>query len=441
MRAKGEKLTFAEWPLPQSTNGNPGFYKLVSAARMFPPLTNKEIYPGSVAIMDFKSPGEARVAWSYPYLISYNETTNDWTEFSTAMDKASDALQQIREVMQNPEPDLGNYTASTAIGSPAPNNFVAQRIAAQWLMGATLNDLHQRKLAEALTNLHALASFVQFHRNDPTLVNHMIRIAIGGLGLMATWEALQADGWTDEQLAQMQHDWESVDFLEQLRKGMEGERAFGIDMFDHVRSSGIASVVPTTVYPPRPTFGSQIASLAWKNLVGNSDELFYLQNIQQFVESSRTLESSRNWLATKINWEKVHIEMEKKTASPIQRYQYALSVIAIPNLSKAALTATRNETFRQLTLAAIAIKRYQLRYQKLPPTLNAIVSEILSAVPVDCIDGKPLRYRVNNDGTFTLYSINENARDDGGDPTPLQSTNKFDLWSGRDAVWPKAIRN
>jgi hypothetical protein len=30
------------------------------------------------------------------------------------------------------------------------------------------------------------------------------------------------------------------------------------------------------------------------------------------------------------------------------------------------------------------------------------------------IDGKPLRYRLNSDGTYALYSIGWNQTDDGG---------------------------
>ena len=48
-----------------------------------------------------------------------------------------------------------------------------------------------------------------------------------------------------------------------------------------------------------------------------------------------------------------------------------------------------------------------------------------------------LRYRLKPDGTFLLYSVGEDARDDGGDPTP-PSAGKFDLWEGRDAVWPSS---
>jgi hypothetical protein len=54
------------------------------------------------------------------------------------------------------------------------------------------------------------------------------------------------------------------------------------------------------------------------------------------------------------------------------------------------------------------------------------------------MDGQPLRYRRNANDTFTLYSVGEDLRDDGGDPSPVpvKRFDKSPMWMGRDAVWP-----
>ena len=55
------------------------------------------------------------------------------------------------------------------------------------------------------------------------------------------------------------------------------------------------------------------------------------------------------------------------------------------------------------------------------------------------MDGKPLRYRRKEDGTFWLYSVGENGKDDGGDgsPPPTYLASTFKTWyKMRDAVWP-----
>ncbi len=75
------------------------------------------------------------------------------------------------------------------------------------------------------------------------------------------------------------------------------------------------------------------------------------------------------------------------------------------------------EVAKQTALTAIALKRYQLKYKNYPQSLEAMVPEFIPTVPNDPVDGQPLRYRKDNQGTFLLYSVGENGKDDGGDPS------------------------
>ena len=50
------------------------------------------------------------------------------------------------------------------------------------------------------------------------------------------------------------------------------------------------------------------------------------------------------------------------------------------------------------------------------------------------MNGEPLRYRRNDEGTFTLYSVGMDGKDDGGSPEPRQGTSRS-IFQGRDWVW------
>ncbi|HEY5480127.1 MAG TPA: hypothetical protein VIL39_01465, partial [Verrucomicrobiae bacterium] len=102
---------------------------------------------------------------------------------------------------------------------------------------------------------------------------------------------------------------------------------------------------------------------------------------------------------------------------------------------KASATAIETETERQMTLAAIALKRFQLRHGQLPPALEALVPELLPAVPYDYMSAKPLCYRLKPDASYVLYSVGLDGKDDGGDPSSSPGVSPG-LWGGRDAVWP-----
>ena len=78
------------------------------------------------------------------------------------------------------------------------------------------------------------------------------------------------------------------------------------------------------------------------------------------------------------------------------------------------------------SLAAVAIERYRLkRGGALPDSLEALVPEFLSGVPIDPLSGEPVRYRRIGDG-YTVYSVGRNGKDDGG--TSLQGQSP---WWGR----------
>jgi hypothetical protein len=117
--------------------------------------------------------------------------------------------------------------------------------------------------------------------------------------------------------------------------------------------------------------------------------------------------------------------------------RFSASEQSLSALSRVITRALRIETERSLVLCAIALKRHLLLHNKIPQALGQLVPEFLAAVPVDYMDGQPLRYRTNADGSFTLFSVGEDGKDDGGDASMLpDKTGLRALWNRKDVVWP-----
>jgi len=81
----------------------------------------------------------------------------------------------------------------------------------------------------------------------------------------------------------------------------------------------------------------------------------------------------------------------------------------------------------------LAAERYRKRHGGWPPSLGDLVPHYLTAVPLDPFDGKPLRYRRTEHGAV-IYSIGEDAHDDGGDPNRASAGRRprdvvFTLWN------------
>ncbi len=98
------------------------------------------------------------------------------------------------------------------------------------------------------------------------------------------------------------------------------------------------------------------------------------------------------------------------------------------------------ETARRITFTAIALHRYRGRHGSFPDSLQKLMPEFLAEQPRDFMSGQPLRYRLEADGRFSLWSVGDDLRDDGGDPLRVSGSPIFNLpriLDGRDWVWPK----
>jgi len=85
--------------------------------------------------------------------------------------------------------------------------------------------------------------------------------------------------------------------------------------------------------------------------------------------------------------------------------------IASPNFERFDQHRCYGETRISLTQTLIAVKAYAEAQGSLPPTLEALVPELLERVPEDRFDGAPIRYSRDR---RVVYSIGDDFADAGG---------------------------
>lgn len=441
LRAKGEKLLTEELGYPRPPEKSAGLDRLVAAGRK---IGTMRFQPSDFDFGSFSGPGQVKIVWASPQpMILAAGKVYDWATITAQFSNEVNITLELREAVRIPPRYFYNDPANFSNRPKAP--FVEIRAAARWLGGDCVVALHERQVDRAALDIQALTHLVQFHREDHTLVSQMIRVAIAGVGMSVTRQALQADGWTEEMLARLQKDWESVNFADAFETGMLGERAFGETAFAAMRNASSSermkffrfSSGPVQLQSPKDYFEAYVVMPFWA-ANSDADELFFLQHLQQTLESIRKLQAGASWPEANAALSSNHAVLNSAFNSPMAKYRYLFSASAIPNSLKAANTCVRNEMQRRLTVTATALARYKLQSGRYPANLDAMVPQFLAGVPLDLMSAKPLCYRLNSDGTFTLYSTGDDGHDDGGDPTTRSATSQFDLWSGRDAVWPVA---
>jgi len=319
---------------------------------------------------------------------------------------------------------------------------VSKRAAAQWLACEAIERLHRNDLAGAQDALLALSALARLHRNDLTLFNQMIRVAMAGLAFDATSCAIQVPGWTEPQLAALQLQWQQIELFKKVPSLLAMERALALELIERVRTNGWQQVRGGAAPPPpanfKDIFEERVIGPFWRVAWAEQDELFYLETMQRFSEALRSGLQHQSWTRLSAELAGSDEQIGARFHNGFDSYRFSMSGTVFINWRRVFENVMRQETQRSLLIAAIALQRYQLRYGKPPPDLESLAPEFLHAVPVDYMNGQPLHYRVEPDGSFRLYSVGRDGKDDGGNPQPVSPWKTYTgLFDGRDAVWPR----
>lgn len=447
--------------VPPEQNGASLFYQAM--ARLNPPMgvLNSNAPYG----MTMVAPGRARVGFAQPNIRS-TDATNTWEEADQELAAVVDGLSLLEELIDRPRLDVGvNYWMGFSLPLP---NLVQTKRAAQYLSYAAECDLHRGDTAAATRRLRALLALVQGIAEERVLISQLVRYAVTSIGSSGTWDLLHAPNITDEQLAQIQSDWSRLEFTRAAENALAMERAMGQMTIAQMRessaefrklASGFAWPGAGPAVAADDWFGQaeqfakdtwdksrlKAKETAWRFSWSYSDQLRTLQAQQVLINCARQARTNGSFgdalTAQKASWEALGLEdigtdnFFNNGAGADLRTMFTESTLALTKFINKVMVIEAN---RQLLVTAIALKRYQLRHGVYPPDLAALVPDFLPTVPCDPVDGESLRYRLNADGTFLLYSVGEDGEDNGGDPKPAKPETKSFAWQrGRDWVWPQ----
>ncbi len=372
--------------------------------------------------------------------------------------------------MNNPAPSMGDDRAKRLRESDVIPNFVTVRQAAQALQTATLAQLHRGDLSGALENLEALAAFSRLYASEPLLTCYMIRVAILGLADDVCWDALQAEGWSEAQLARLQHACQGDELLQQMPGVGEAEKVVRLLSIRRFASGSYEDWMnryeefyQSFGFKPPACDAAQAVRLwrqwvfhpLWRFAWADQEQVHFLRSVQGELLALRETTQRPSWAELSRQLAGNHQDYSPPAASwrlyttlpLIDRMSDVLGGSAIPvrgypypDLSRAWLTTMRNLTWHEMARTVIALNRYRLRHGQWPDSLEALMPELLVAPPRDLMDGQVLRYRPQPDGRYVLYSVGQDGSDDGGDPTPPSSGDNAQYrspWDGRDWVWPR----
>ncbi len=444
--AAGEKLTVEELEPKrnlQATNGAL-ILKLVSKIQPF--------WQYEPSVMLSIKPGAARVSWRQPRLMetvdSSKPPTNIWPALGDALKTNEETLDTLRTLVDAGGIEfIQDYSRANLNGY----TYLAQvRQSVSALRTKAVLALHQGQTQEALSYLTSCCAASKLIAKNPLMIDQLVTDTCMTIAAGGCWEALQYSSWSDGELAQLQRQWDQSDILTAAGASLAMERARAPMLFQAARASrqgledmlggdsGLksnaeiwndfllhASSLPSELLNAYPRYWG------WKWIWSYHDEQLYLEFMQTLIEATRQAQSRHSIIAL------LDDRAEFSAVAPLMIQEFGGSASMTAGTQRFVSFALRAQTVANMVTTVIALERFRLVHHALPPALATLVPELLPAVPVDCMDGQDLRYRLKPDGAYLLYSVGRDGVDDGGDPTP-EKDKVMSFLSGRDWVWPRA---
>ncbi|MFA6545144.1 MAG: hypothetical protein WCS99_12070 [Limisphaerales bacterium] len=455
--AKGERLTLAGHVPPPPLAASNGVTQYRKAVERLPSPDNSGENLHRPWPMVGIAPGRAMVSWKQPSLPRENDkrlVADLWPDFSAHLADNRERLSELAATLDLPAFSFPFDAAKFLTGSET-EWFMATTKGQDWLVSATLHDLRFDAVDDAWRWWRAASRLALRSQNPRAVIGLLIHNRLVSRSSTMTWEALRFPGWSDAQLAEIQQLWLEQDALQAVLDGFSMERAYTIESMAMFRTNlpalwtsaqmqrgGMAAAIagPPDVWTtalrdaPLDTLRDTLPLLPWPFWTSYSEERAALKLQTGMVnawQTAKTVGSLQRGLA------------EAHTLTPLRPSKSFWQLFdddAFEVWSTAKMV--RNATIvvqARLTLTAIALHRHRLKHGGFPTELSALVPTILPAVPRDFMDGQPLRYRLEADGQFRLWSVGEDFKDDGADATPVDPSKAGDSvnWlKGRDWVWP-----
>jgi hypothetical protein len=263
-------------------------------------------------------------------------------------------------------------------------------------------------------------------RREPALFAGLVGIGLVAIQLGVLDESIAEHDWNDAQLAAIDGDLGGMDFLAQSQSCLRSELAF--------------------VTLPVIDYGSTHRTM-WIKLTGGYDdaddpistcELWCVQT-GLIVGPRGIFDTMKARTANQIHEAVAAIDPALHRVYPDREDKLRIAAGESPLL--AALTdpvipllgSIKNFSYLQVHVdearIACRLERYRLAHGKYPFTL-AELGAGYGQLPCDIMSGDPYHYRLNPDGTYLIYSVGWNQKDDHGDAGPHRTSDSPDwIWT------------
>lgn len=237
-------------------------------------------------------------------------------------------------------------------------------------------------------SVESIFGIAQQLNSTPLLVGQLARTAIIGIGTNVVHQALSRLQLSRDASQRLASGLDDLDLIDNFREGLIAERAMMAECFQDLQLWEHGDKLTTR-------------GNLYLSLYAPADLCFYLEQMQVMIDA---LENTPQ--------EAFRIADATTDIGDLQRPP-PISATLVPAFRPFMVALMRTDFQSDACRTGLGIEDYRVKHDQIPESLAELVPEFLDEVPIDHLDGKPLRYQTTADG-YQVYSVGHNGKDGDG---------------------------
>lgn len=389
-----------------------------------------------------------RIASSTPYSKGQLPIVDQWFDVNESHLKA------IRKAVRKPAYYMP-YVGDSLLDSFASFS-VEMRNLARSLNTSAMGRLGNGDIDGAIDDQIAILRLGRHVGRRGSMVELLVGLAIDGIGQKSLQQTIYCGKCTDEQLKRLARELDAIPSPPRLgRPHLIFERLVGLEFTINAGRNGPfpwdgnwSSFMMGKEQQSQGLFDSIVrSSIDWSVVCEQLNE--YYDEIESILGTNDFAKQAQKIRDLEFAFEE-NIEEQDGTVKlavfllggRTGRGKLAagyLGNLLLPAVSQIIEAGGRNAAYEANTRIAIALERYRLKNIATPQSLQQLVPEFLSKVPLDPFSGTLPIYDPQQGDPYLLYSVGHNGVDDGGasmknaaydesDVTAVPEMRSFDQW-------------
>jgi hypothetical protein len=352
-------------------------------------------------------------SWQAYFRTGSSPQTNDWPVSAQPGEPAADVLLALSKLDPDLEP-IRKASARPQSRFPIHYDELPEALLVHLAFLANVSRLLQLHAVAELELGHNHQAFADVNlafyladaiKSDAFMISQIVRNSMMEGALEPVWEGLRSHRWSEEQLKDFQRRFSRIDLLFQYDQSAKAQVAFTCGWIESLAGDVSTYSMPEPGEPPygalEEAMDAELLPRGWLYQNELTAARFYEES---FVSD----------VAPQI--QQVYPGLSQTNAEAFDRILYSPYSFAFKHLDRFVSPQgfAHIQTGVNLAFVACALERHRMARGHFPDSLNALAPDFVEKLPHDIISGEPLKYRLSSDGSFILYSVGWNEKDDGG---------------------------